>query len=132
MIVQTYTPDHYVIQAAARHDYAAFYAREIGYREEIGYPPARRMARLVYWDKKRDKAEAMAARMADIVRHRLATMGLDEREALLLGPAPSFFSRFRGSYRWQAVLLCVDPAAVLRPLVFPFGWRVDIDPVTVL
>src|SRR5687768_13718832 len=56
VVIQTYTPDHYVIQAAARHDFTGFYRREISYREEYRYPPLRRMARLVYWDKKPDKA----------------------------------------------------------------------------
>ena len=47
VVIQSYTPDHYVIQAAAQHDYIGFYRREINYRQEYGYPPLRRMARLV-------------------------------------------------------------------------------------
>jgi primosomal protein N' (replication factor Y) len=132
VIVQTYSPEHYVIQAAVRHDYPAFYHRELDYRKQIGYPPIRRMARLIYWDKQRDKAEEMALRMADVIERRLQALGLDPAAAAMIGPAPAFFARARGSYRWQIVLVCQDPVAVLRPLVFPFGWRVDIDPVTVL
>ena len=65
VVIQTYTPDHYVIQAAARHDYAAFYRRELGLRAELGdYPPLRRLARLVYWDKNADKAQTAAESMA--------------------------------------------------------------------
>ncbi len=130
VVVQTYAPDHYVIQAAAQHDYEAFYRREMAYRSEVGYPPLRRMARLVYWDKKLEKAEAAALEMADAVRGRIDALGL--QDATVIGPAPAFFARFRGYYRWQLLLLTHDPAAVLRPLTFPFGWRVDIDPVTVL
>lgn len=132
VVIQSYAPDHYVVQAAAQHDYAAFYRRELGYRQEYGYPPQRRMARLVYWDKKLDKAEAAAEAMAATVRARLDVLGLGPDRVSLIGPAPAFFARFAGQYRWQLLLLGEDPAAVLRGLTFPFGWRVDIDPVTVL
>ncbi|MCX5756994.1 MAG: primosomal protein N', partial [Candidatus Hydrogenedentes bacterium] len=44
VVVQTYRPNHYAIQAAMRHDYAAFYAHEIAERKAAAYPPIRRMA----------------------------------------------------------------------------------------
>jgi primosomal protein N' (replication factor Y) len=131
VVIQTYTPEHYVIQAAARHDYAAFYRREIGYRQEYGYPPVRRMARLVYWDKRPEKAQETAEAMAALLQSRLQEMGL-AAGARVMGPAPAFFARYRGFYRWQILLTTDDPAAVLRTLDLPFGWRVDVDPVTVL
>ena len=36
VILQTYAPHHPVIQAASRHDYAAFYERELAFRREHG------------------------------------------------------------------------------------------------
>jgi primosomal protein N' (replication factor Y) len=133
VVIQTYTPDHYVIQAAAQHDYTGFYRREVGYRQEYGYPPLRRMARLVYWEKKADKAQAAAEGMATMIQSRLHEMGLGAADDVtLIGPAPAFFARFRGFYRWQLLLLTADPAAVLRRLTIPFGGRVDVDPVSVL
>jgi primosomal protein N' (replication factor Y) len=132
VVIQSYTPDHYVIQAAAQHDYIGFYQREVGYREEYGYPPLRRMARLVYWDKKLDKAKAAAEEMTAMVRARLQELGLGPNDARLIGPAPAFFARFRSYYRWQLLLITDDPALVLRQLTIPFGWRVDVDPVSVL
>lgn len=132
VVIQSYTPDHYVIQSAAQHDYVGFYQREMGYREEYGYPPVRRMARLVYWDKKLDKAQAATEEMAAMIRARLQDLGLGAEDANLIGPAPAFFARFRSYYRWQLLLLTGDPALVLRPLSIPFGWRVDVDPVSVL
>ena len=39
MIIQTYNPEHYSIQAAAAHDYTAFYQEELSFRREMGYPP---------------------------------------------------------------------------------------------
>lgn len=132
VVIQSYTPDHYVIQASAHHDYIGFYRREIAYREEYGYPPLRRMARLVYWEKNPQKAQVEAETMAAVIRERLQEMRLGTEAASLIGPAPAFFARFRGYYRWQILLLTEDPPAVLRRLTIPFGWRVDVDPVSVL
>jgi primosomal protein N' (replication factor Y) len=132
VVIQSYKPEHYAIQAAAQHDYHAFYAREIAFRHEHGYPPVRSMARLVYWDKKLEKAQAVSMAMADTLRYRLAQMGLEGEGATVLGPAPAFFARYRNYYRWQVLLRAAQPAQVLRELTIPFGWRVDIDPVSML
>ena len=39
VVIQTYEPDNYSIQAAAKQDYRAFYSQEILYRKLMGYPP---------------------------------------------------------------------------------------------
>lgn len=39
VVIQTYQPDHYSIQAARKQDYEAFYEQEILYREIMLYPP---------------------------------------------------------------------------------------------
>ncbi len=132
VVIQTYTPEHYAIQAAAQHDYHAFYEREIAFREEHGYPPLRRLARLVYWEKKLEKAQAASESLAAVLRQRLESMALAGEYAGVLGPAPAPFARYRGYYRWQILLRAPDPALVLRGVDLPFGWRVDVDPLSTL
>ncbi len=132
VVIQSYKPEHYAIQAAAHHDYHAFYAREIAFRQEHSYPPIRSMARLIYWDKKLEKAQEASAAMADTLRYRLTQMGLEGEGATVLGPAPAFFARYRNYYRWQVLLRAAQPAQILRGLAIPFGWRIDIDPVSML
>lgn len=39
VIIQTYTPGHYAVLAAAEQDYARFYGMEIKYRKAMEYPP---------------------------------------------------------------------------------------------
>ena len=92
----------------------------------------RRLARLIYWEKRLDRVKQETHRMAAVVRHRLASIGLEGESANLLGPAPAFFERYRGYYRWQLLLRAPDPASVLRGLDIPFGWRIDIDPISLL
>jgi primosomal protein N' (replication factor Y) len=132
VVIQTYRPDHYAIQAAAQHDYKGFYQREIRFRHEHGYPPVQRFARLVYWDKQLEKTQQACEIMMATLRQRIANMGLAGGAVTLLGPAPAFFARHRGFYRWHILLRAPDPGAVLRGLTIPFGWRVDIDPLSTL
>ena len=68
VLVQTFSPDHPAIQAAVRHDYAAFAAGELPMRQMLRYPPFASMIRLVV----RGPVEAVAAEFADYIAQRLA------------------------------------------------------------
>ena len=50
----------------------------------------------------------------------------------LIGPAPAFFHRVRGEYRYQIIVRGPDPRELLEDIALPLGWRVDVDPVSVL
>ncbi|MEM7134693.1 MAG: primosomal protein N' [Chloroflexota bacterium] len=132
VIIQSYTPEHYAIQSASQHDFQAFYDRELRFRKENGYPPMERLLRLVYWDKKLEQAEKAAIEMATTLRHKLQSLGLTDSTHRILGPAPAFFPRFRGYYRWQVIIKSANPAQLLTDLAIPFGWRVDVDPISLL
>jgi primosomal protein N' (replication factor Y) (superfamily II helicase) len=132
VVIQSYRPEHHAIQAAAQHDYAAFFTREMAFRREHLYPPVRRLARLIFWEKNEQKAKRESERMAAVLRTRAAQIEPESGLFDIMGPAPAFFERFRGSYRWQILVSAPDPAAFLRGIDIPFGWRVDVDPVGVL
>jgi primosomal protein N' (replication factor Y) len=129
VVLQTFQPESYVIQAAAGHDYAAFYARELDGRKRLGYPPFSRLVRLEFRDSAASKAEVEARRMAEKIQKLLE---LDERrQTTLIGPAPCFFARLNGVYRWQLILRGPDPASLLRGKNLG-AWRVEVDPITLL
>jgi primosomal protein N' (replication factor Y) len=128
VIIQSYAPDHYAIEAAARHDYHAMYAEEMGWRRELGYPPFGRLAQLAYTGRGErrslDDAARIAARLTEEVRRR------GEPGAWVRGPAPAFIPRRRGAFRWNIILRAPDPADILRDFTLGEGWEVDIDPVS--
>jgi len=128
VILQTYQPEHYAIRAASKHDYGAFYTQEIRLRKELGYPPFRRLARLVFRHTSEASARAEAERVASGLRQRITSI---EANADVIGPSPCFFRRQRGEYRWQIVLRGSDPSALI-PGELPKGWFVDVDPVSLL
>ncbi len=128
VILQTYHPEHEAIQAAAAHDYHAFYRKELEHRRQLGYPPFRRLTRLLCRHTRDEKAEAEAQRVAKILRARLAPGSASDQ---LIGPAPAFYRRVRRLYRWQILLRHDDPTAVI-PETLPEMWSVDVDPVSLL
>jgi primosomal protein N' (replication factor Y) len=129
VILQTFQPDHFVIQAAAGHDYDAFYRQEIVHRRQLGYPPFYRLVRLEYRHPQAERAQRAAEEMAGQLRAWLAAE--DRRATQLIGPVPCFFSRIHGLYRWQIVLRGPDPASLLHGRALG-EWRVEVDPPNLL
>jgi primosomal protein N' (replication factor Y) len=130
VILQTYQPEHYVIEAAAKHDYAGFYEREIGYRRDLGYPPFRRMARILFRFDKAIKAQSEAERAAVLLKDRLEQLEMTGTE--IIGPAPCFFDRVDRQYRWQILLRGPNPQQALENFHSVLGWHIDIDPLDLL
>lgn len=130
VIVQTYQPEHYAIQAAAEHDYTNFYLDEIRFRTQHNLPPFRRLARMIIADPVRDRAEKEAHQLAGSLRSLAREMGMVSTE--FLGPVPPFFHRLEGRYRWQIIIRSPDPVRLLKNHQIPPRWIVDIDPVSTL
>ena len=129
VILQTFLPEHYVIQAASRHDYQAFYQQELEYRRQLHYPPFSQLVRLEYRHRDPQRAEATAQTMAAQIKTWLVEEKFLETE--LVGPVPCFFSRIGGLYRWQLVLRGPNPASLLRGRNLG-DWRVEVNPPSLL
>ncbi len=129
VILQTFQPDHYAIRAAAGHSYREFYRQELEYRRQLSYPPFMQIARLEYRHAQTQVAESACRKMADQIQLWITSEG--RRQTELIGPAPCFFSRIGGVYRWQIVLRGPDPAGLLRARNLN-EWRVEINPPSLL
>jgi primosomal protein N' (replication factor Y) len=128
-ILQTFQAEHYVIQAAAGHDYQAFYRQELAYRRQLGYPPFHKLVRLEYRHLDPVKAESAASDLAGQVRDWLEQEG--HRATRMVGPVPCFFSRLAGMYRWQIILSGPDPISLLRGRTFG-DWKIEVNPPNLL
>jgi primosomal protein N' (replication factor Y) (superfamily II helicase) len=129
VVLQTFAPDHYALQAAASHDVDGFHSLELAQRRRLGFPPYTRLLRLEYRHSDPLKAEDEARSIGDQVG-RILSDRPDPRPALI-GPAPCFFSRLEGKYRWQLVLRGANPGGYLDGLRLE-GWRVEMDPGSLL
>lgn len=129
VLLQTFHPEHYALQAASRHDYAGFYKRELHERKRLRYPPFSNLIRLLYRDldesKCREIAEGMAAALAKLIQKQ------DRRGTELIGPVPSYYARINKEYRWQIILRGPEPRSLLRGLKL-IGWQVEVNPPSLL
>jgi primosomal protein N' (replication factor Y) len=127
VIIQTYSPDNYIIEAAAKHDYLGFYYKEIDYRRRYNYPPFSQLIRLVYSHTNEELCRREAEKVYRLILDEKAREGMVNFN--IIGPVPAFAFRARGRYRWQIFLRGPDSTRMLSRLTLPRGWTVDVDPV---
>ena len=130
VIVQTYNPNHYAIQAAAAQDYQALYQYEIESRRGTGNPPFNEMLHLVFHAPNADQALRHATETRRTLTLRAEAQGLTDIE--VIGPAPGIPSRIRGRYRWHLTLRGRRRLRGIEGMEVPQGCTVDVDPVHVL
>ncbi|MBV5261085.1 primosomal protein N' [Synechococcus moorigangaii CMS01] len=98
VIIQTYSPEHPVIQAVKTHDYLTFAQREADQRQELDYPPFGKLVLLRFSGENQDQVRYTAEAIAE------KCFSLLEPEDELLGPVPANILRVARRYRWQVVL----------------------------
>jgi primosomal protein N' (replication factor Y) len=127
VIIQTYSPEHYAIQAVLKQDYEAFYNQEIAFRRELNEPPFSQLVRLTYVHVNEAACKNEAERMKRQLEADIAWRGIID--VSIIGPAPAFIARLRGRYRWQLMLRGNQPDRLLKEGKVPAGWAIDVDPV---
>ncbi|GBE94251.1 primosomal protein N' [Nostoc cycadae] len=132
VIVQTYTPEHQVIEAVRTHDYESFCQAELEQRQDLDYPPYGRLIllRLSSLD------PLQVQNIAQIIATHLGSNAGFE----ILGPAPAGVMRVANRYRWQ-ILLKFSPDELpqlpnweeIRDLCGDrVSLTIDVDPVNIL
>ena len=91
-IIQTYNPNHYVIQLAARQNYLAFFKKEMEIRKLAKYPPYMYLASLTVSSKNEEHLIESSHKIAEyIIRQNLDNV-------IVLGPVEPYISRERDTY----------------------------------
>lgn len=107
VIIQTYSPDHYCIQAAAAQDYERFYEREMEYRKLLNYPPACVLMTLMI----ASGDEETAKRAMD-----LASWEVKKQEGALqvIGPVNAAIYKLNDIYRKILYMKCENYDILIR------------------
>lgn len=109
VVIQSYSPDNYSVEAAASQDYEGFYWHEILYRKLLRYPPVYRMLALLITSREEEAAEAMA----ETVRRKAEetdVSGVLE----LLGPAKASVAKINDVYRYLFYAKCEEEEPLLE------------------
>ncbi|MBI2870282.1 MAG: primosomal protein N' [Candidatus Omnitrophica bacterium] len=101
VFIQTFNPEHPIVQAAAGHSYTGFADYELKERKAAGYPPYTRLANFIF----RGRREEGVVRAAqDFARKLNAQTKRGKSGVEILGPAPMPIARLRRQYRWHVLI----------------------------
>jgi primosomal protein N' (replication factor Y) len=92
-------PDHPLFADLLAHRWESFMASELELRRALGYPPFRRLLRLLVSDEKSEKAEATALALGEALE-----AANREGRVEMLGPVPCPIEKLQSRYRWHILL----------------------------
>jgi primosomal protein N' (replication factor Y) (superfamily II helicase) len=110
VIVQTYHPEHYAIQCAAKHDFAAFTERELRFRGAMRYPPYAALANVLVQSLRMEEAAGWAAALGRWCRDTTLP------GVRVLGPASAPLARIKRTYRFHLVMKAESRRALQQAL----------------
>jgi primosomal protein N' (replication factor Y) len=125
IFIQTYSPEHPAIQAAAHNDYDTFADNELVQRKAHTYPPYTYLAKVSVSSTDRIKAQNDATKLAK----ELTLI----RGIRLNGPAPAFIEVQGAKYHW--VMSIASPERrLLQQIAMKYSGQAifDLDPVNLL
>lgn len=136
-IIQTYSPQHQVIQTAKEQDYKTFFAKEIAYRQKTGYPPFCDIVHIVVSG---EDLQLVKENMAQIFESLKNAFEENDIYATLIGPSPSPVSKISNRYRWRILIKCENNEklrSILREKVIDvvrkdISVNLDINPTSII
>jgi primosomal protein N' (replication factor Y) len=141
VILQTYSPDHPVIQAVQCYGFQSCVEAELQKRAELNYPPFGQLVLVRLSSPIESTVEQAAEAVADVVKQAITTQQIPGE---VLGPAPASILRVAGRFRWQLMIkLPPNLAGNPHPWQLPLTemrqccnpqvrLTVDIDPMNLL
>lgn len=138
VLVQTWDPEHFSLQALKTHDYAHFCQTELKLRELMGYPPFKHA--IVIRVDARDPNHA--SRAIQIFGAELAQGDAEALGVTIRGPSPAALEKIKGRTRWAMLLTAASRRQLKSALALlsledperPKDIRVivDVDPYDLL
>lgn len=103
VVIQTYSPNNYAINASQSHDFIDFYNKEINLRQEFNYPPFYQIINIIVLGKN----EASVIRSTNKIFQKIEEKILinkNLKDTQILGPNPAILGRIKENFRWQILL----------------------------
>lgn len=123
--IQTYSPEHPAIVAAAEHAFDRFASAELTERQSLQYPPYVYLLKLHCTLATPQAAQRKANEAMELIK---TNAGIQ-----VLGPAPAFAERLHGKYHWQIIIKAKDRQKLVSiAKILPAGWTIDLDPINLL
>ena len=99
--IQTYSPEHSVIERSCAQDYRMFYEDEIINRKVMLYPPFCSMGSVLFSGTAEKTTREAAAAFSKLLEEKVAKTGIPIR---ILGPTPSHIAKIADKWRWKLIV----------------------------
>lgn len=104
-IIQTYVPEHYVLNLAAEQNYPAFYEQEILSRQALVYPPFCDICSLEFSSVIESCADKASKTFLGLISGSIAS-GEINVPIRVLGPSKCIYEKVNGKYRYRIIIKC--------------------------
>ena len=132
-IIQTYTPEHYILELASRQDYTGFFETEIQARRMMKYPPFSDLCMFGFVGKEETAVKEAAHAFLGLL-HKEVTGEFRDVPVIAMDPTPAIVARVAGKYRYKLLIKTVNNSRLrmmLAQLLTEFNRRADRSDVRV-
>ena len=112
VVIQTYSPEHYSIEMAAKQDYKGFFQQEMAYRKMLKYPPIWHMMVMLVASSDQQSAERLSGILGDKIRQSEEQGKL--RGLVMIGPADAAVAKVNDVYKKVIYFKHEDYATLVR------------------
>ena len=133
VLLQTLNPDTPILHQAIKNEAKEFYQAELASRQQVGFPPVKRLAMLRFQHKNAATVQAFAEQIVMFLVSRQISA------IQILGPAEAPLSRIKNLYRWHCLIKSDNVRDLQRALHMareysnhlksPVQMATDVDPV---
>jgi primosomal protein N' (replication factor Y) len=116
VIIQTFNPEHYSINALVNQDETAFYQQEIAFRRAANYPPFNYLIRLVFSGLDLKEVINVAQEVTSLLKKQLNSLGSENNQIEIIGPHPAIIEKVKNRFRWHT-LIKTDALLIIQRLL---------------
>lgn len=125
-VIQSYSPDSWLLRAAIDKNWSFFYNKELLERKQFNFPPYCYLLKLTCKRATSNSAEKTASSLKSTLLQNVSGITVD-------GPAAAFHEKSRNQFVWQLVVKSRSRGKLLDVIEqLPANWSYDIDPMDLL
>jgi primosomal protein N' (replication factor Y) len=102
-ILQTFMPDHYIMNLAAAQDYKSFYNEEISIRRTLIFPPLCDMCIFCFAGDDEENVRLGTEAIIKLMNERLSQLQ-PKTPVRVLGPVRASYGRLNRKFRWRIIM----------------------------
>jgi len=124
--IQTYQPEHPIIQQAINDDYSAMYEQQIASRQQYFFPPICSILKIIVKKNNRQKTIDEITTIKDQLQKL-------NSKIIVEGPSPAYHEKISNNYYWQLIVKATNRQTLLTIIDhLPTSCSFDIDPINLL